>query len=278
MNGKFICLYGPTGAGKTTQAGELAKWVWKTRKQRTRLNTSDRGGYAALGPLVRAGIIEVNAYEPTQDIWMWIDEAVKGKGLSSDTGAMIFDSGTSMGEFALSAAASSPFQIGQRKGITHTVTRGKDSLTVSSASDAQYGVVQGFMRERIWESSWRTREGVDVIWNFLEYRSEDQDRTPILGPRLVGKALTPVIPSWFEYAWRIASIPGQGDEQPKHVLYTAEHSELAGLGHSFGNSRIPLGVEPLPAVIEPASLAGIFESIDQKHQEADDLIKRELGL
>jgi hypothetical protein len=134
------------------------------------------------------------------------------------------------------------------------------------------------MRDIIWASSWLTSKGIDVIWTFLEYRSEEQDRTPILGPKLVGKALTPEVPSWFEYTWRIASVPGNPGDQPKHVLYTAEHSELAGLGHSFGNSRVPLGVDPLPATVEPASLAEVFTMIESRQKDADDALRLELGL
>jgi hypothetical protein len=134
------------------------------------------------------------------------------------------------------------------------------------------------MLDAIWKSTWLTRRGVDVLWTFSVHRGEEQDRTPILGPKLAGKALTAAIPKWFTYTFRVASVPGQGDEAPKHVLYTAEHSELAGLGHSFGNSRIPLGVDPLPAVVEPASLSTVFEMIADRQVAADAALKAELGL
>lgn len=275
--GKTVGIYGPTGSGKTTQLGELAKFKFKTEGKKTVLNTADRGGFGPIAPLVRLGVIQANVLGQDDDPWIWINAAVKGANLSDEIGLVAFDSGSSMGSTCLTAAATSTFQIGQRKAQTFAVARGKETLTVASASDAQYGVVQGFMKDRIWDSSWLTTKGLDVVWTFLEYRSEEADRTPILGPLLVGKALTPVIPSWFEYFWRIASVT-QDNDLPKHVLYTAEHSELAGMGHSFGNSRVPLGVEPLPAVIEPASLATVFELIEARQREADDMLKAELGL
>ncbi len=134
------------------------------------------------------------------------------------------------------------------------------------------------MLDAIWKSTWLTRKGIDVLWTFSVHRGEEQDRTPILGPKLAGKALTAAIPKWFTYTFRIASIPGLGDEVPRHVLYTTEHGELAGLGHSFGNSRVPLGVEPLPAVVDPANLATVFELLEVKQAEADEKLKLELGL
>lgn len=183
-----------------------------------------------------------------------------------------------MSEALLSACSHSDFQIGQQRTQKFGVTRGKETLNVSINNEAHYGLVQQFMLDAIWKSTWLTRKGLDVLWTFSVHRGEEQDRTPILGPKLAGKALTAAIPKWFTYTFRIASVPVMGEEPPKHVLYTTEHSELAGLGHSFGNSRVPLGVDPIPAIIDPASLSTVFELISVKQKEADDALKRELGL
>jgi hypothetical protein len=271
-------LYGDTGSGKTTQAGEYAKHIRKTRGRNTILNIADRGGYESVRPLVRAGVVSVNELGPDDDPWIWTNAAVSGGGLSADTGLAIFDSGTSISEALLSACSKADFQIGQQRTQKFIVAKGKETLNVAINNEAHYGVVQGFMLDAIWKSTWLTRRGVDVLWTFSVHRGEEQDRTPILGPKLAGKALTAAIPKWFTYTFRVASVPGQGDEAPKHVLYTAEHSELAGLGHSFGNSRIPLGVDPLPAVVEPASLSTVFEMIADRQVAADAALKAELGL
>src|SRR6185503_19603605 len=118
----------------------------------------------------------------------------------------IFDSGTSQSEALLSACAHSEWQIGQRPNQKFTVSRGKRSLVVPTNTDAHYGVVQSFMLDAIWKSTWLTRKGIDVLWTFSVLRGEELDRTPILGPKLAGKALTAAIPKWFKYTFLLSSI------------------------------------------------------------------------
>lgn len=268
--GRTIALYGDTGAGKTAQAGEYAKYVKKTRNKKAVLFCSDRGGYDTIAPLVRAGLIEVVELGPGDDPWIWIAEASKGKGYSpSEVGLVIYDSATSQGECLLRAAASSPFQIGQRPVQKFAVSRGTQTLSVANNTDAHYGVIQTFLADAMWDSSWLTRKGIDVLWTFSTHRSEEQDRTPVIGPKLAGKALTASIPKWFKYCFRIVSIAQDDTNAPIHRLYLAEHAELAGLGHSFGNARVPLDATPLPVYIEPASIIEAMLAIDAAQKEAD---------
>lgn len=234
------------------------------------------GGYDTVAPLVRAGIIDVTLLSPTDDPWIWIDEAVSGKGLAEDIGLVVFDSATSQSEALLSACAKSDFQIGQRPNQKFVVSRGKDVLKVGNNTDAHYGVVQTFMLDAIWKSTWLTHKGIDVLWTFSTHRSEEQDRTPILGPKLAGKALTASIPKWFNYTFRIVSIP-QEDRAPVHRLYLSEHTELAGMGHSFGNSRGPIDASPLPPYVEPASITEAMQLIEAAQKEADARLAEELA-
>jgi len=277
-NGVTIGLYGDTGAGKTTLAGEYAKHKRKQTGKGTVLHTCDRGGYESIRPLCRAGIITAVELGPDDDPWIWTDSAASGSHVDPDKHALaIYDSGTSMAEALLTAAHKSTFQIGQQRTQSFAVARGAKTLNVSINNEAHYGVVQGFLLDAIWKSTWLTRRGVDVLWTFSVHRGEEQDRTPILGPKLAGKALTAAIPKWFQYFFRVTSVPGDG--APQHVLHLTEASELAGLGHSFGNARYPLdATTPLPATIEPASLVRAIELIHAGQQEADEKLKEELGL
>jgi hypothetical protein len=275
--GKTIALYSLTGGGKTTQVGEYAKYVKRTRGLGTVLNSCDRGGYLSIAPLVRAGIITPNELGPDDDPFIWLDEGVRGVRVDPEkTGCVVFDSGSSASEALLSRIAKADFQVGQQKTQKFVVAKGEKNLSVAINNQAHYGIAQQYMLDAIWTSTWLTRKGIDVIWTFTVYRGEEQDSTPILGPKLAGKALTAEIPKWFEYTFRLDSIPVDGAE-PRHVLYTSEHSELGGMGHSFGNSRYPLGVTPLPAVIEPASLVEAIELIEKGQQEADEKLKEELN-
>lgn len=276
LQGRTIALFGDSGSGKTTQAGEFIKWTYKNRKLRSRLNTCDKGGYGSIIPLEKLGVMEVNTLTPDDDPWIWTNNAVTGK--DDGIGLEIFDSGTGLGEELLKAAANSPTQIGQQKTQRFGVTKGNQNLTVNLNNEAHYGLVQTYLLDAIWKSTWLTRRGVDVLWTFAVHRGEEQDRTQILGPKLAGKALTPAMPKWFAYTWRIASIPQEGGS-PVHRLYLQEYPEMAGMGHSFGNARYPLdATTPLPPFIEPASIPHALDLIEGGQAEAEASIKAELEL
>jgi len=273
--GRTIALFGDTGSGKTTLVGQFAKHVRRSRGLNTLLNSSDLGGYDTISPLVRAGLVSVDELGPGDDPWIWINKGVTGLNLTNDIGVVAFDSGTSDGEALLSAASHAGFQIGQQATQTFKVNQGKETLSVSINNKAHYGLVQGFLLDAIWKSTWLTRKGVDVIWTFGTDRGEESDRTPILGPKLAGHALTSQIPKWFNYTFRVVSIPQDG-AAPLHRLYLTEHQELAGMGHSFGNARIPLEAQTqIPAYIEPASILEAINIIDAAQAEADAAIAAE---
>lgn len=270
-------LIGDSGSGKTTQGGELAKHVYKTRKKRTILHTADRGGYDSIAPLERAGILIVDELGEHDDPWIWVNRAVNGSQTTDDIGLEIFDSGSSYSDVLLTACAKSDWQIGQQKTQKFVVSKGEQNLTVAINNPAHYGTVQQFMLEKIRNSTWLTHRGVDVMWNFVLHRGEGQDRVPILGPKLCGSALTPFLPKEFRLTFRIDAVPQEGT-QPVHRLYLCEHPELAGMGHSFGNARFPLGVDPLPLYLEPASLPEALRLIEEGQTQADALLKQEFGL
>lgn len=242
------------------------------------------GGYASIAPLVRAGVVKPVEFNPeVDDPWIWIDDAVSGKGTDEKTGLVIFDSGTSQAEALLTATSHASFQIGQQATQKFAVTRvdknaGIDrTLSVAINNKAHYGVVQGFLLDAIWKSTWLTRRGIDVLWTFSVNRGEEQDGTAILGPKLAGQALTASVPKWFNYTWKLSSI-AQADAPPIHRLYLSESPEMGGSGHSFGNSRQPLNSTPLPPYIEPASIIKALELIEASQKEADAFLQAELGL
>lgn len=240
------------------------------------MHTADAGGYGSINHLIKLGIVEIDELGQNDNPWEWINKAASSS--SKEFGLEGFDSGTSIGEQLLLAAAKSPEQIGQQRTQTFRVTPSKsDSLKVNLNNEAHYGLVQSFMLDTIWTSTWLTRKGADIVWTFAVHRGEEQDRTPILGPKLVGKALTAAIPKWFKYTFRIASIPVEGTE-PTHRLYLQEYPELSGLGHGFGNSRFAMGGGELPPFIEPASIVKALEMIEEGEQRALEAAKTELGL
>lgn len=271
--GRTISLYGDSGAGKTTQLGELAKDRWKSRKQRLRLHTADRGGFKSILPLVRLGIVVVDELGQGDNPWDWINRAVDPDD-DPDIGIEAYESGTSFGEACLSATAKSPTKIGQQ--ATQRFKTGENS-SIGINNMAHYGIVQSFLLDAMWTSSWITRKGKDVIWTFSTLRSESTDAEQIVGMEMAGKALTPKMPKWFENTFRIVTITNGG--KPEHVLYIQPQPGATSSAVSFGNARYPLdATTELPVQISPASIVEALRLIDLGQEEAYDALKAELGV
>src|SRR3990167_9122710 len=276
MSGRTIGLYGDTGSGKTTQVGELAKDVRRKTGRRTLYVAGDLGGYRSIAPMERAGFLEVVQFDEiaAKDPWSWVNKATSGNDLSSETGLIAFDSATSISEAILTSITKAPVQVGSQKTQKYTVASG---LQVGSNNESHYGLVQSFMLDQIWRSTWLAAKGLDVLWTFGLDRSEKVDATLVIGPKLAGHALTSQIPKWFQYFFRIVSLPVMG-APARHVLYLQEQPDLNGTGTSFGNPRYPLdATTELPAVLEPASMVEALRLIELGQAEADDKLAGELA-
>lgn len=278
MTGRTTALYGVSGSGKTTQIGEYAKYIFKTTGKKTKLFAADLGGYDSLDPFVDLGILEVDTFGEADDPWTWINDAVSGP-VADDIGLVAIDSATSVGEALLSNCAKQAakgVQIGQQKVFKLVIPTAKEPITIGGNNESQYGLVQTYLLDMIWKSTWLARrQSIDVLWTFGEHRAE-RDEVPIVGPKLAGKALTGQIPKWLRYTFRIVAVP-QVDSPAKHILHIQEQADPSGM--SFGNSRYPLdATTELPSSIEPASIVRVWELIEQGKEEARENLKSQLGL
>lgn len=278
---RTIALYGETGDGKTTQIGDYGKSIFKQSRRRFVLRSTDLGGHDSINPLIKLGVGSVERPKQNDDPWEWIANAAERKP-DKDVGLVAFDSGTSMSEFLLNSCAklsAAGEDIGGRPAPKFIIgKRGPNPLKIGTNVDSHYMVVQGFMLDVIFRSTWLAEGDVDVIWTFSLYRGENAASDPILGPKLAGKALTSAIPKWFKYTFRLASIPVVGSA-PRHVLYIQAQPDNVGIATSYGNSRYPLdATTQLPAMIEPASLTEAIKLIESGQDEAEANLKAELGL
>jgi len=235
--GRSIGLFGDTGSGKTTQGGEYAKHVFKTRGKRSLLHTADPGGYASLLPLVSLGMLRVDVFGEGVDPWEWLTNAVAGRengDIPSDIGLHLFDSGTGICEHLLSSCAgyaANDQQIGGRPAPKFIINKGDPArqLKIGSNVDSHYMVVQNFLLDRINRSTWLNTTDIDTLWTFsvLRHDEEKPGSTPILGPKAAGKALTPSLPKYFNYMFRLVTIP-QLNQPARHVLNLDSQPELGG--------------------------------------------------
>jgi hypothetical protein len=114
--------------------------------------------------------------------------------------------------------------------------------------------------------------------------SKDDDNVSsgkVLGPDVVGKALTPVISMEFNYTLRIDVMPATREKPERHLLFLGSHVDVnAGNAAAVGNIRRPLDAPALKdTIIEPANIVQALSLLrDEGAAAAKSAIKARLGL
>lgn len=290
VNKQTVLLYGRTRSGKSTQIGELAEYVNKTEGKITRLYTADRGGSESIRPYVDLGIIELIEQGNT-DPWIFLNKAVRGyirdssgkwvPGINDNIGVWAFESLTAFADAlmtSLAEKAAGGTNIGGQANISFTVTGDNESVKIGGSNMAHYNVVQTRITEECWYS--QRLPGSYIVWTASASKDDDPTASgKVLGPAVVGKALTSEVPRWFNLTFRIDALPAQQGKAERHILYLGNHVDVgAGNAVGLGNTRTPLDAKPLTTnTIEPASIVKALELINGGYQEALDVIKKRLG-
>ena len=291
---RTILLYGRTNAGKTAQVGELAEYVFTTTGKKTRLYTVDRGGLDTIRPYVDLGIVdavELNDSDP----WVFLNKAVRGY-VRDDKGKWVLDEARnatiglwafeSMRAFAEEMKLSminkirAGVNIGGGANISFQTTDAAsgESLKVSGGNMAIFGQAQDRVVEELWES--HKLPGQFILWTSSVSKDDDLNSAgKILGPDVIGKALTGEIPRMMNLTFRIDVIAAQAGGREKHVLYLGNHVDVgAGNASGLGNTRLPLDAKPPEKItIEPASIVQALKILDSGYATAKEAIQKRLG-
>lgn len=277
---RTILLYGRTRAGKSTQIGSMAEYVFKTEGKPTRLYTADRGGVDPLRPHMDLGIVQVVEQGDT-DPFIFLNKAVRGMmrdakgkwvpGDNANIGMFAFESMTSFADALMAEMVkrmSEGVSIGGGANISFTVNSDGETLKVGGSNMAVFGVCQNRITEEVWAS--QRLAAPYILWTASMSKDDDQSGGgKVLGPQVIGKALTSEVPRWFNLTFRIDAIPAQLSKPERHVLYLGNSLDVsAGNAVSLGNTRTPLDGGDLPATIEPASLPAAIELIDRANEKA----------
>lgn len=288
---RTILLYGRTNAGKTAQLAELAGHIFKMTGKITRLYTSDRGGLDTIRPYIDAGIIEVVEIGDT-DPWIFLNMSSKGmvrttdgkwvKGNNTNIGMFAFESLTSIADALMAdmvKKAANNVNIGGGANISFQVAGDGESMKISGSNMAHYGVAQSRIKEDVWLSQ---RLDADyILWTAGASKDDDPEASgKVVGPAVVGKAMTAEVPRWFNLTFRIDCLPASGGKAERHLLYLGNHQDLnAGNATGLGNIRLPLDAPPITTTtIEPASLVKALELIDKGSDQALTSLKKRLNI
>lgn len=291
MNKQTILLYGRTNAGKTAQIGVLAEYVWKTLKKKTRLYTGDKGGTRTVLPYIELGIMEA-VEMGTSDPWIFLHNAAQGKvrgpdgkwkaGDNTNIGLFAFESLRAIAETlmgSMTEKAGKGINIGGGSNISFKVEGDGESLTISGSNMAHYGVAQSRMTDEVWTSLKLPADY--ILWTSSV--SKDDDTTSVgkvLGPDVIGKALTTEVPRWFDRTFRMDVLPAKGSEAERHILYLGTHVDVgAGNAAGLGNLRMALDAPKLDKLtIEPADIVVALQKLEGGSDVAKEAIRKRLGL
>ena len=289
---KTILLYGRTNAGKTAQIGQLCEHVYKTTGKKTRLATADRGGTETIRPYIDLGLIETVPLNDT-DPWIWADRVAKGyikrdgkwvldAKANANIGLYAFESLRSLAEILMADLAKKAAQginIGGGANVSFQVAGDGETLKVAGNNQSQFGIVQGRVTDTVWES--QKLDAPYILWTSSVSKDDDINAGgKVIGPDVIGKALTTEVPRWFDLTFRLDVLPASQGRGERHLLYLGTHADVnAGNAAGLGNIRLPLDAPaPTKLVIEPASIVEALAILEKGAGSAADTIAKRIGL
>lgn len=279
-----------TGDGKTALVGELAEFEWRTQQKVTRVYNGDPGGWATIQPYVDLGIVDMIDCIGRPNPWEVMDAIAKGKvpalggkwivdpERNARTGIYAYEGFTGFGDILMQDLAKKAAQGVNIGGQAPAVKFKDGEVSVAGNAPAHYGNAQVQLTMAAQESF--HLEADYVVWTALARRASDNDtNATILGPQIVGKALTSEAPRWFVYTFRVQATPPDPVMKTagKHVLYHEDHTDITMPGaKGLGNSRRPLDAPSL-GPIEPASLVTALSMIASGAAQAMGVIRGRLA-
>lgn len=293
-----IALWGDTGRGKTFLLAELIDHLRSTKKQRSVVYLADRG-WRTMKPQIDSG-----AAIPVPLVghpFVWLSHAVKGEVLAKDgktwtpappdVGLFAYESGSSIASELKRVIIASHAEGGLRQGEDgraktmgigpaankFKIEGGGETLNRASLDKGHFGIMQDELRDAIWKS--QDLPGI-VLWTFLALRKQDDDtKLDIIGPEAIGKALTASLPSWFHLCFHVDSQIPAGGGPEEHILYMSGHNDLTtGNARAGSNSRVPVGADPMPTSIKPASLVKAITELERREVAATSKAKAKYGV
>lgn len=289
-----ILLYGRTNSGKSSQIGVLAEDVYKRTGKLTRIYTADRGGIDPIRPYVTLGIIQPEEIGDS-DPWIWINRAAKGyiktggkwtldRAANSKIGLFAFESAhsiTKLMKLDMERKAALGINIGGDTNTTFEVSGDGEKLKIGTTKGYQkFSIPQSRIAEEMMES--QRLQAEYILWTAGASKDDDEvSTTRVVGPDVIGKAMTGTLPMDFNYTFRLDVLPAQGGKGERHILYLGNHLDInAGNASALGNIRRPLDAPPLKElVVEPANIVTALKLVrDEAQKAAVEVIQKRLGL
>lgn len=295
MAATTILLYGRTGSGKTTQIGRLAEDVYVRTGKLTRLYTADLGGVDTIQPYINLGIIEPIVLG-TSDPWMFLNKSVQGlvrdpsgkwkldKAANDKIGFYAFESAHGIAQLLkmnMEKQAAAGINVGGDTNTSFSITENGESIKIGTTKGFQkFAIPQGTVLDAMYTS--HKLDAEYVLWTAGTSKEDDEIAvTKVVGPDVLGKALTTTLPKDFNYTIRIDTKPAQGGKPEVHTIFLGTHLDQgAGNAAGLGNIRRPLDAKPLKElIVEPADIVQALKLIrGDAIKEATAEIAKRIGM
>lgn len=286
---RTILMYARSRGGKTSLLAELIEHVQVTQGKKGLVYSIDKGGIGPLSPYIDLGIVDL-VEQHDLDPWVFLYNAVrgkvrdeKGKWVQADLskyGVIGFESMTGWADSlmdSLAEKAANNINIGGSANVSFQVQGDGETVKIGGANQSHYGIVQGRILKEVWTS--QKLNAPYIVWTAAASKEDDLNASgKVIGPAVVGKALTAEVPRHFDLTFRLDCLPASQGKQERHILYLGNSVDMAaGNAVGLGNTRVPLGAPELPASIEPASLVKALQLIEDAENKAKEAIKARLA-
>jgi len=229
-------------------------------------------------------------------LWVFIDKAVQGyvrnadgkwildKAANDKVGCYCFESAHGMAKLLqqdMEAKAGKGQVIGGDTNTSFKVEGDGETLTVGATKGFQkYAIPQTTIGNAMMRS--QKLDAEFVVWTAGVNKDEDDvNNGKIIGPMVIGNAMTGIAPGDFNYTMRMDYTPAKGNEPAKHMLYLGPSADVnAGNATALGNIRRPIDAPKLTqTMIEPADIVKALRMVrDDAAKAATEVIKKRLEL
>lgn len=295
-----LCVYGPSGVGKTTQVMELALYTRARFGKATRLVSCTGGGWSSIQPAIDEGLVLPTFIADRLSPVETVDRLSKGwwpadpmdpssplvppeKQPSFDgIGATAFDCGSEICEWFMQSMIAKEAAGQIRMSTEGLAARFKDGDTnYATPSRAHYGTIQNLIAAFIRQSKGLTDQY--VLWTFLEQRGQDENtRVPVYGPAIIGQKKSDVAPAWFDDTLHLCFIPVMNNKskelENERRMYLTQHTVGDDPVPFLAKTRIPSGVKrPDFLVGSQFSMYQYLSILEKSNIEGREQLKQRLN-
>jgi len=207
----------------------------------------------------------------TPQNWQRVEEVVVRSPWIKHVGLYVFDSGTSLSDWAMedmaNRAAMNDPALKDGNALSQTGARILSGQYAFGANTVvHYGFAQ--LRVRAWIKNSRKIPGqvVPPIWTFLEQRATDDNRNvPVFGPKIAGQAMTAIVPSWLGNCLNTTKEQNQKGKV-KHRVWLVNHTDPGSTIPHLAKTRA-----------EPGDLPPYLEDTDEKGDDLPAFTRVSLG-